>query len=119
MRARGGGAVRGPCHQTRIRRFRNVLKAKPNANLVARMEDLFMLSFLRHWLPGRAPARRHPAPRRRSVRPELFTLEDRLVPAAPVIGYDTSGLMHAFVLGLDNQVYEQDFDSAGRPASGY
>src|SRR6516225_7993700 len=78
-----------------------------------------MLTFLIKWFPGRAAARRPAAPRPRSVRPQLLTLEDRLVPAAPVIGYDTSGLMHAFVLGLDNQVYEQDFDSAGRPASGY
>ena len=73
-----------------------------------------MLAFLTKWFPGRTAARRPAAPRPRSVRPQLLTLEDRLVPAAPVIGYDHSGLMHAFVLGLDNQVYEQDFGPNGR-----
>jgi hypothetical protein len=70
-----------------------------------------------------APRRRRP-PR---CRPSLEPLESREVPARAgptppphfTVGVDAAGNQHLFVLGLDNQVYEQNDTAAGTPTSGY
>ena len=71
-----------------------------------------------------------PRPRPPTCRPSLELLESRAVPAAPgppspapsphfAVAVDAAGDQHLFVLGLDNQVYEQTDSPSGTPLSGY
>jgi hypothetical protein len=73
-------------------------------------------------------SRRSPSP----YRPTLEALESRLTPASAIhttpimlvpphftVGVDAAGNQHLFVLGLDNQVWEQNDSSTGTPTSSY
>ena len=68
---------------------------------------------------GQAIAEVAPQARLRSAEVSAYWSASENVDWEGAVGYDSSGRLQTFVMGLDNQIYSQIFGPGGVPVTGY